>query len=263
MLRYSKGLSAPSRIPQNHDYASNMLVYRVIDKMIQATSNRLVKGMIFANVFLVILIAWIDITTKDMSYEVWYLSLVFMVLLGMVYLVTILKGRWNSQKKRIQNSRLITISMLLLITSGILAFYQNVFIGIVGLQAYTESLAIAGIFVMATILPYVLGIKDKISSQCQDISFLHKVRHISKWVGRASYGIAIGVVICRMVVCWTRGDMLVSTLAEWITLVKYLLDTLLLALVVLGCAIGIQRELKKGLKMFCQQEKRNKFGDIK
>ena len=57
--------------------------------------------------------------------------------------------------------------------------------------------------------------------------------------------------------------MLVPTLAEWITLVKYLLDTLLLALVVLGCAIGIQRELKKGLKMFCQQEKRNKFGDIK
>ena len=93
MLRYSKGLSAPSRIPQSHDYASKMLVYRVIDKMIQATSNRLVKGMIFANVFLVILIAWIDITTKDMSYEVWYFSFVFMVLLGMVYLVTILKGR--------------------------------------------------------------------------------------------------------------------------------------------------------------------------
>jgi hypothetical protein len=158
---------------------------------------------------------------------------------------------------------LITISLLLLIASGILAFYQNVFIGIVGLQAYAESFAIAGIFVLATILPYVLGIKDQVSSQCQDISYWHKVRYISKWVGRTSYGIALGVVICRIVICWTRGDISTSTLAEGITWIKYLLDTLLLALVVIGCAIGIQRELKKGLKICRKAENMNKFGDIK
>lgn len=263
MLRYHKGLTAQSHISKSHDYGSDMLVHSVIDKMIQAGSSRLVKGMIFANVFLVILIALIDISTHDMSYEVWYLSLVFMILLGIVYLVTILKGRWNTQKKRIENSRLITISLLLLIASGILAFYQNVFIGIVGLQAYAESFAIAGILVLATILPYVLGIKDQVSSQCQDISFWHKVRYISKWVGRTSYGIALGVVICRIVIRWTRGDMSTSTLAEGITWIKYLLDTLLLALVVIGCAIGIQRELKKGLKICRKAENMNKFGDIK
>jgi hypothetical protein len=41
------------------------------------------------------------------------------------------------------------------------------------------------------------------------------------------------------------------------------LDTLLLALVVIGCAIGIQRELKKGLKIYRKAENMNKFGDIK
>ena len=263
MLRYYKGLTAQSHISKSHEYGANMLVHSVIDKLIQAGSSRLVKVLIFANVFIVILVALIDMTTHDMSYEVWYISLVFMVLFGIVYLVTILKGRWNTQKKCIENSRLITISMLLLMASGILAFYQNVFIGIVGLQAYAESLAIAGIIVLATILPYVLGIKDKISSRCQDISFLHKVRHISKWVGRASYGIAVGVVIARMVMSWTRGEMSNSTLAEWITWVKCLLDTLLLALVVMSCAIDVQRELKKGLKSFNRKEKENKFGSIK
>jgi hypothetical protein len=70
-------------------------------------------------------------------------------------------------------------------------------------------------------------------------------------------------VICRIVIRWTRGDISTSTLAEGITWIKYLLDTLLLALVVIGCAIGIQRELKKGLKICRKAENMNKFGDIK
>ena len=263
MSHYYKGLSAQSNISKSHYYGSGMLAHSMMDKVIQAGSCRLVKGMIFANIFLVMLVAMIDVTTQDMSYEVWYISVVFMVLLGFVYLVTLLKGRWNAKKKRIENSRLISISMLLLMASGILAFYQNVFVGIVGVQAYTESLGIACLIVLANILPNALGIKEKVSYQYHDISFHHKVRHISRCIRNMSFCIAVGVVIWRMVMGWMRGNMQVASTVEWVALLKYLLDTLLIALVILGCGVGIQREMKRGLKICTNQEKMNKFGNIK
>lgn len=162
--RYT-GLSAQQVEAQRQKYGANVITPpsppRLMDKVSQATTCWLVKGMLIANIFLIVLILIIDIVITNMPYSVWYISLVFIVLLGLVFFITMINGRWNATKQRMEIDPLISILMIALAFSGIVAFYQSVFGGEEGIQPYLEPLGIALAILLATSITYVLERKNE------------------------------------------------------------------------------------------------------
>lgn len=238
-------------------------LHRMIDTIIQSSSCRLVKGMLYANISIVLLVSFIDLHTRNMTYEVWYISVVFVTMLIVSYLVTIYNGRWHDRKRRMENTRVISVTMLLLIVSGSLSFYKNVFLGMVGVQAYLEFVGITVLMILVTSLPKMVGIKEEIFRRSQNVLLPDKVRHISQLIGKMSYCMAVGIIVIRVILYMVQGKMVFESVADWISCFQYMVNSLLFALVILICAIGIQRELKKGLKIYSNKEKEHKFGCVK
>lgn len=93
-----------------------------------------------------------------MSHRVCVLLLLFVALCCYVFLITWISGHWNEQKQRMQLSPILSILVVILLFSCVIAFLQNVFGGVPGWNAYIFPLCIA---TTTLIMAIIIGILER------------------------------------------------------------------------------------------------------
>ena len=128
------------------------------ERLQQVATCTMMRGMILLNVVLLLLILILDIVLMDMSQRVCLFLLLFVALCIYVFLITWISGHWNEQKQRMQLSPILSVLIVILLFSCVLAFLQHMFAEVSVLSAYIFPLCIA---TTTLIMAIIIGILER------------------------------------------------------------------------------------------------------
>ena len=128
------------------------------EKMQQVVTCKMMRGMILLSVLLLLLIPILDMVLLDMSHRVSWLLLLSIALCAYVFVIVWVSGHWNEQKQRMQLSPILSILILLLTVSCVIAFVQHMFGGVPGWSAYVFPLCIA---TTTMVMAIIIGVLER------------------------------------------------------------------------------------------------------
>ena len=128
------------------------------EKMQQVVTCKMMRGMILLSVLLLLLIPILDMILLDMSHRVSWLLLLSIALCAYVFVIVWVSGHWNEQKQRMQLSPILSILIVLLIVSCMIAFVQHMFGGMPGWSAYVFPLCIA---TTTMVMAIIIGVLER------------------------------------------------------------------------------------------------------
>lgn len=128
------------------------------EKMQQVVTCKMMRGMILLSVLLLLLIPILDMILLDMSHRVSWLLLLSIALCAYVFVIVWVSGHWNEQKQRMQLSPILSILILLLTVSCMIAFVQHMFGGVPGWSAYVFPLCIA---TTTMVMAIIIGVLER------------------------------------------------------------------------------------------------------
>jgi hypothetical protein len=94
----------------------------------------------------------------DMSHRVSWLLLLSIALCAYVFVIVWVSGHWNEQKQRMQLSPILSILVVILLFSCVIAFLQHVFGGVPGWSAYVFPLCIA---TTTMVMAIIIGVLER------------------------------------------------------------------------------------------------------
>ena len=128
------------------------------EKMQQVVTCKMMRGMILLSVLLLLLIPILDMILLDLSHRVSWLLLLSIALCAYVFVIVWVSGHWNEQKQRMQLSPILSVLIVILLFSCVIAFLQNVFGGVPGWNAYIFPLCIA---TTTMVMAIIIGILER------------------------------------------------------------------------------------------------------
>ena len=128
------------------------------ERLQQVATCTMMRGMILLNVVLLLLILILDIVLMDMSQRVCLLLLLFVALCIYVFLITWISGHWNEQKQRMQLSPILSVLIVILLFSCVLAFLQHMFAEVSVWSAYIYPLCIA---TTTLVMAIIIGVLER------------------------------------------------------------------------------------------------------
>ena len=128
------------------------------EKMQQVVTCKMMRGMILLSVLLLLLIPILDMILLDMSHRVSWLLLLCIGLCAYVFVIVWVSGHWNEQKQRMQLSPILSILVVILLFSCVIAFLQHMFGGVPGWSAYVFPLCIA---TTTMVMAIIIGVLER------------------------------------------------------------------------------------------------------
>ena len=128
------------------------------ERLQQVATCTMMRVVVLLNLVLLLLILVVDMVLLDMSHRVCVLLLLFVALCCYVFLITWISGHWNEQKQRMQLSPILSILVVILLFSCVIAFWQHVYGGVPGWSAYIFPLCIA---TTTMIMAIIIGILER------------------------------------------------------------------------------------------------------
>ena len=95
------------------------------ERLQQVATCTMMRVVVLLNLALLLLILVLDMVLLDMSHRVCVLLLLFVALCCYVFLITWISGHWNEQKQRMQLSPILSILVVILLFSCVIAFLQH------------------------------------------------------------------------------------------------------------------------------------------
>lgn len=145
----------------HNDYNNNSTKFTLQERLQQVTTCSMVRGIVVVNIGIVFLIPILDMILVNMSHNIGFLSLIFIGLCVYVFVITWMCGHWNEQKKRMQLSPIISMMIVALSVSCLIAFYQDFYEGIDGWEPYLLSMVFAVLVLLIALLIRILEYKYK------------------------------------------------------------------------------------------------------
>ena len=128
----------------------SLFVQNVLNRLKQATTFWLFRLMIGITIASIAVIPVLQLTVENLPKSVWSIVWVLLIAIVFVYLVTLVNGTWDEQKRRIQVDPLVILMMIIVITAGCAAYCQDILFN-EGEIPYITYLAIAVIILLATL----------------------------------------------------------------------------------------------------------------
>ena len=128
------------------------------ERLQQVATCTMMRVVVLLNLVLLLLILVLDMVLLDMSHRVCVLLLLFVALCCYVFLITWISGHWNEQKQRMQLSPILSVLIVILLFSCVLAFLQHMFAEVSVLSAYIFPLCIA---TTTLIMAIIIGVLER------------------------------------------------------------------------------------------------------
>ena len=96
----------------------SLFVQNVLNRLKQATTFWLFRLMIGITIASIAVIPVLQLTVENLPKSVWSIVWVLLIAIVFVYLVTLVNGTWDEQKRRIQVDPLVILMMIIVITAS-------------------------------------------------------------------------------------------------------------------------------------------------
>ena len=91
----------------------SLFVQNVLNRLKQATTFWLFRLMIGITIASIAVIPVLQLTVENLPKSVWSIVWVLLIAIVFVYLVTLVNGTWDEQKRRIQVDPLVILMMII------------------------------------------------------------------------------------------------------------------------------------------------------
>ena len=128
------------------------------ERLQQVATCTMMRVVVLLNLVLLLLILVLDMVLLDMSHRVSWLLLLSIALCAYVVVIVWVSGHWNEQKQRMQLSPILSVLIVILLFSCVLAFLQHMFAEVSVLSAYIFPLCIA---TTTLIMAIIIGVLER------------------------------------------------------------------------------------------------------
>ena len=128
------------------------------ERLQQVATCTMMRVVVLLNLVLLLLILVLDMVLLDMSHRVSWLLLLSIALCAYVFVIVWVSGHWNEQKQRMQLSPILSVLIVILLFSCVLAFLQHMFAEVSVLSAYIFPLCIA---TTTLIMAIIIGVLER------------------------------------------------------------------------------------------------------
>lgn len=216
----------------------------------QAKTCSLVRCLVYTNLFICLLITFLDSMMEELPIETWSLLLIVIVLQTIVYLLALFYGTWNEERERMELNPRMTVWIILLMLSCSMAFYQSLSLHDWKIAFFSVPL---GTMIMTLILLWITYLikrktgnnfpashaenaKQNASYCCEKRLLLphnikpcstqHSLLHV---ISRIGHVLAVCILIGGV---FMVGYMTIVSATPWLTLSKFLLDSATIAMTI-------------------------------
>ena len=128
------------------------------ERLQQVATCTMMRVVVLLNLVLLLLILVLDMVLLDMSHRVSWLLLLSIALCAYVFVIVWVSGHWNEQKQRMQLSPILSVLIVILLFSCVLAFLQHMYAEVSVLSAYIFPLCIA---TTTLIMAIIIGVLER------------------------------------------------------------------------------------------------------